>query len=121
MSLGVVATEHSNPGQLFSAGRDNLNLALAAGIGFFQEPSFGVVEIPRPAIDGQGDTLLLDQANHRLGPVPRRTASGAGTSANAEGSAAGPAPDQDRLALGGRLFPGLGDAEQPGNLAEAQF
>jgi len=80
-----------------------------------------VVELPRPAVDGQGDELLLDEADDRLGPVGGRTAPGAGASADADGRAAGAAPGQNRLALRGRLRPRLPHVDLPGDLVEEQL
>src|SRR5262249_52732243 len=73
------------PRHAFAAGGGDVNPALAATIGLFQEPALGVVELPHSAVDGQGDKPVLDQANHFPGPVGRRTASGTGTSANSQG------------------------------------
>jgi hypothetical protein len=105
----------------FAAGCDDVDTALAPAVGLFQKSALGVVEIPRPAVDGQGDKLLLDQANNRLGPVGRRTAAGTGASANSDGCAPRPAPDQDRFAFRRRLLAGFPDVDEPGDLMETQF
>src|SRR5262249_51791401 len=105
----------------FSACHDDVNPALASTVSLLQKPAFGVVETPHSAIDGQRDKLPFHQADHRLGPVGRRTAPRTSASANTERGTPTPTPDQDWLALRGGFLASFPDVEKPGDLLEPQL
>jgi hypothetical protein len=119
---------HAAPHQLLAAGRDRTHVAIGGPSGIAQdlviqeEFGFGVlVAVDKATIERQGDELFLDEANGFLGPDGRRTAARGRRSAAANGRSARAGPDEDGLPLLGSLFPRLPDAQQPGNLVEAQL